>query len=54
MAHGHVFHTRAVLDRVAHVLQFENKTLKAVGGSNGLFYIFAHHAAYGGLAGLAA
>ena len=54
MAHSHVFHTRAIFDRVAHVLQFENKTIKAVGGSNGLFHIFANHSAHGGLASLAA
>ena len=54
MAHRYVFHTRAIFDRVAHVLQFRDKAIKAVGGSNSLFYIFAHHAAYGGLAGLAA
>ena len=49
-----MLHARAVLDRVAHVLQFENKTIKAVGGYNGLFHILANHAAYGGLAGLTA
>ena len=54
MAHGHVFHTRAVFDRVAHVLQFENKTIKAVGGSNSLFHIFAYHTTNGRLAGLTA
>ena len=54
MAHGHVFHTQAIFDRVAHVLQFENKTIKAVGGSNSLFHIFANHSTHGGLAGLAA
>ena len=47
MAHSHVFHTRAVFDRVAHVLQFENKTIKAVGGSNSLFHIFAYHTTNG-------
>ena len=54
MAHGHVFHTRAIFDRVAHVLQFENKTIKAVGGSNGLFHILAYHTTNGRLAGLTA
>ena len=54
MAHGHVFHARAIFDCVAHVLQFENKTIKAVGGSNSLFHILANHAAYGGLAALTA
>ena len=28
MAHRYVFHTRAIFDRVAHVLQFENKPSK--------------------------
>ena len=54
MAHRYVFHTRAIFDSVAHVLQFENKTIKAVGGCNGLFHILANHAAYGGLAALTA
>lgn len=54
MAHSHVFHTRAIFDRVAHVLQFENKTIKAVGGSNSLFHIFTNHTSDGRLAGPAA
>ena len=54
MAHRYVFHTRAIFDRVAHVLQFENKTIKAVGGSNGLFHIPAYHTTNGRLAGLTA
>ena len=54
MAHSHVFHTRAVFDRVAHVLQFRDKAIKAVGGSNSLFHIFAYHTTNGRLAGLPA
>ena len=54
VANGHMLHARAVLDRVTHTLQFGNKTVKAVGGCNGLFHILADHAAYGGLAGLTA
>ena len=54
MAHRHVFHTRAVFDRVAHVLQFRDKAIKAVSGSNSLFHIFAYHTTNGRLAGLPA
>ena len=54
MAHRHVFHTRAVFDRVAHVLQFRDKAIKAVGGSNSLFHIFTNHTSDGRLAGLTA
>ena len=49
-----MLHARAVLDCVAHILQFGDETVKAVSGGNGLFHIFADHAAYGGLAGLTA
>ena len=54
MAHSHVFHTRAIFDRVVHVLQFRDKAIKAVGGSNSLFHIFTNHTSDGRLAGLTA
>ena len=54
MAHSHVFHTRAIFDRVAHVLQFRDKAIEAVGGSNSLFHIFTNHTSDGRLAGLTA
>ncbi len=54
MAHRYVFHTRAVFNRVPHILQFGDKTVKTVGGSNSLFHIFAYHTTNGRLAGLTA
>ena len=54
MAHGHVFHTRAIFDHVAHSLQFGNKAIKGVSSGHGKRHILAHHAADGRLAYFAA